>query len=200
MSGHIILYSFDSNVELYQFVENTLSEGGFHLNHPVTNLLYVWTEEGDLIHIDREEAIHRLNAEGALLSFWDKDCNDLGVVLYRDSDMLNTVSVTIDGLDSDVCFSILSMLTSSLFKKSSINGLLFDRRDNVEDYDWKDVFENGVTVKEFTGKFDCINIISERILQQSDELDVNKFDVENVYVGVKLGDGSIKLSELRVSS
>ena len=192
--GIAILFSTRPKAEIFKLLEGELNKRQFNVEYPNSDLVEVWDSTGEMRTIPKQEALHLLDEEGSVIVFWRADHDSVAVAVHQGTDGLSDCTVYLDGLNKKGSYEILSSLLQTI-ESSKTEGMVFDRSEITEYFDWTDVFCKGVEVCELA-KRNHLMVVDEKNRKQP-HISETDFCESNAYVVVKTPNNVHRLSVLK---
>lgn len=146
-SGIAKLFSILPSIELFKRIEIVLSNKGIRIELPETNKVQVWTSEGEMLQVEKEELLKESkDISNYLIQFWWSQMDDISIKLVREG-QLCVCNIYLDGLDESQSGDILDLLVSMTIHSSENVGFIFDRKELSSELDWARFFNS----KEYLG-------------------------------------------------
>jgi len=183
-SGIANLFSILPSIELLKRIEVLLNTKEIRLELPESNKVQVWTTEGEMLQVEKEELFRKsTDISNYLIQFWWPQMDDVSMKLVHEG-QLCACYIYLDGLNECQCRDILDLLISITLHSVETVGFVIDRTELCSEFEWARFFRD----KEYLDNRN-LDQYGLRVCKKYELNEVNKeqlkgFETNYVYIAI----------------
>lgn len=178
------LFSKLPNLELLKKIEFFLNTKGIRLELPETNKVQVWTSEGEMIQVEKEELLERtVDISNYLIQFWWPQKDDISIKIVREGQMC-VCDIYLDGLNEYQSADILDLLILMTQHSFETVGFVFDREELSSEFEWISFFSSKEYLDSNNLEQCGLKIYKEYEIKDGNIEQIKEFKRNYVYVAI----------------
>lgn len=179
------LFSILPSIELFKRIEVILNAKGIRLEFPKTNKVQVWTSDGEMLQVEKEELYKKsTDISNYLIQFWWPQMDDISIKLACEG-QLCVCDIYLDGLSESQFGDVLDLLISVTMQSFETVGFVVDRRELSSEFKWTKFFTSKEQLESHYLEQYGLKVYKEYELKDGNREQLKGYDSDYVYVAIQ---------------